>query len=77
MSAPVTSRNCYHCKALCHKGERCLSCGWPDPEAQPKQHIAWLKRYIKAAERAAKRAGIDTSKLKVGEAMKRLKGARR
>lgn len=77
MSAPATTRQCYHCRALAENGERCSACGWPDPVAQPKQHIAWLKRYIKRAEAAAKRAGIDTRKMKVGEAMKKIKAARR
>jgi ribosomal protein L22 len=77
LSGADTTRICYHCKALCARGQKCHACGWPDPETQPKKHIAFLKRYIKAAEAAAKRAGIDTSKMKIGEAMRKIKAARR
>jgi hypothetical protein len=73
MSGANDARSCYNCKALCRKGSRCPQCRWPDPEAQPKQHVAWLRRYIHNAERAAKKAGIDTSKIGVGDAMKKLK----
>lgn len=69
-------RTCYSCRALARSGQRCGQCGWPDPVAQPKQHIAYLKREVTRIERAAKRAGVKKLD-SIRVARQKLKAARR